>query len=203
MKLSIAPLIWLLAVVFSVTAAEVGLSEAPPTISLNLDWSQGQISTRMTDSHNAHRLCHTKSDATKAGHSVQDINQKPNSCDPDHVDQSRYKQTFAKHCMVSQNKDGARNCPGPKCTDENQASCCTCPEPTAQAFDHHQGQIDVIKTVHLLMRSDPGQMPKPVDEVLEDINYLLRGEYTLRYEAEDSSGNKAENVLFAIVMLGA
>jgi len=44
-------------------------------------------------------------------------------------------------------------------------------------------------------------MPVPVDITLADIEYTLRGEYTLRYEAEDSSGNQAENVLFAMVML--
>jgi hypothetical protein len=179
---------WLLATI----SVAVDLSEAPPTISLNLDWSQGQVATRTTDSHNGHRLCHTDAEYQGVGHPGYPSN--PNSCnDNDLGDQSRFQQTYAKHCMVSENADGAQNCPG---------SECTCPEPTAQAFDHHQGQIDVIKTVHLLMRSDPRQMPVPVDVTLADIDYTLRGEYTLRYEAEDSSGNKAENVLFAMVMLG-
>jgi hypothetical protein len=173
-------------------AVDVDLRDAPPTISLNLDWSQGQVATRMTDSHNGHRLCHTGAEYNGVGHSGYPSN--PDSCSENDLgDQSRFKQTYAKHCKVSQNTDGAKDCPGPDCT---------CPEPTAQAYDHHQGQIDVIKTVHLLMRSDPRQMPVPVDITLADIEYTLRGEYTLRYEAEDSSGNQAENVLFAMVMLG-
>jgi hypothetical protein len=45
--------------------------------------------------------------------------------------------------------------------------------------------------------------PRAVNELLtdrEDINYNLRGEYLLTYGAEDTSGNRAEEVQFAMIM---
>ena len=83
---------WLLA---AVAAVDVDFSEAPPTISLNLDWSQGQVSTRMTDSQNGHRLCHTSSEYSGVGHSGYPSN--PDSCEEtDLGGQSRFQQTYAK-----------------------------------------------------------------------------------------------------------
>ena len=182
---------WLLAAVV-VGSRDVDLADLPPTISLDLELTG--VQSHMLDADNGHRICHTGSEYAGISHGGYPVN--PNSCDEDDLQQShpgRFEQSYAKHCEVSQNTNGAQNCPGPQCT---------CAEPTAQAFDHHEGQIDVIKTVRLLMRSDPRHVPVPVEETLADIDYALRGEYTLRYEAEDASGNKAENVLFAMVMLG-
>jgi hypothetical protein len=170
--------------------AVVDLTEVPPVITLDLSSNYGYNPIHaLTDTYNEHRICHTGTEYSGIGHPGS-----PLACDAAGVgeDHPRFQQTYAKHCMVSENIHGAKNCPG---------ADCTCPEPTAQAFDHHQGQIDVVKTVHLLMRSDPRSMPVPLDVTLADIDYGIRGEYTLRYEAEDESGNAAENVLFAMIML--
>ena len=72
----------------------------------------------------------------------------------------------------------------------------TCPEPEASAHDHHEGAIPIKKTVRLYVESPKQQPAKLVDRVVSAVSYTMRGEYTLTYDAADSSGNAADSVVF-------
>ena len=59
----------------------------------------------------------------------------------------------------------------------------SCPEPSAHAFDHHEGIIDVDKAVKIVMISRPKQDPQSVDMTMATLNYHLRASYVLTYDA--------------------
>jgi len=84
-----------------------------------------------------------------------------------------------------------------------------CPKPEVEAHDHHDGKIAVTEQIHLFVSNNPGEGPKAIDKdvtcghagVSADecgLDYSQRGEYTLIYDAMDSSGNKADTVIFRI-----
>ena len=72
----------------------------------------------------------------------------------------------------------------------------SCPEPVASAHDHHDGDIEVITTRRLFVRSDPHKAMVISNELVTTIDYSQRGEYTLLYEASDRAGNKANAMIF-------
>jgi len=76
----------------------------------------------------------------------------------------------------------------------------TCKEPIAAAFDHHEGYLSVSKTVKVWISSDPKSAPVHANQVVADVSYTHRGEYSLTYDATDSSGNQAETIAYAMVM---
>jgi len=90
-------------------------------------------------------------------------------------------------CDQSQGHVYAKTC---HVLDDNSSSCGL---PSAQAFDHHSGIVDVIKTVRLVMESPRGDISAPhrVSETMAAVNYGIRGEYSIEYDAEDGSGNTA------------
>jgi len=81
-------------------------------------------------------------------------------------------------------------------------SAVSCPEPEAAAHDHHEGAIPITKTVRLYVESGK-QQPAPllVNRVVPEISYSQRGEYTLTYDAADSSGNAADSVVFKFFLV--
>ena len=76
----------------------------------------------------------------------------------------------------------------------------TCAEPTATAYDHHESEVDVVKTVMLYIASWPKFDPVQVFQAVEQVDYEQRGEYILYYDAADSSGNNAEQLAFGMIM---
>jgi hypothetical protein len=72
----------------------------------------------------------------------------------------------------------------------------TCPEPEATGYDHHDGKIEVIKTVKLFIGSDRGAYPRIANSMVDAIDYSKRGEYTLIYDAQDRAGNAATTLFF-------
>jgi hypothetical protein len=77
----------------------------------------------------------------------------------------------------------------------------TCAEPSAAAFDHHEGtNIDVVRTVILYIASDPRAPPMEVFSQVPSVDYYQRGEYILYYDAKDSSDNHAEQLAFGMIM---
>jgi len=115
-------------------------------------------------------------------------------------DAPKVSNSFADECEVSQNE----NYPGVKQK---------CDEPSATAYDHHEGDISAsITTVwKLFVKSDEGKLPvqqhnerysnaEHTDD-LTGINRDQRGEYVITYDVEDSAGNRAEQVQFALIML--
>jgi hypothetical protein len=86
----------------------------------------------------------------------------PESCD---MDSPKVSAHYAKKCQVL--------------TDTKAV----CPEPQANAFDHHDGILDVRKEVDLevLVLSDPHELPRKVNTPVPDVDYQKRGEWMLRY----------------------
>jgi hypothetical protein len=88
-----------------------------------------------------------------------------------------------------------------------------CALPIAKAYDHHDGALNVNTKV-LLVRSEgknnanvvavPGscvQTPSMTASCgAKFINYALRSEYIVKYDAKDRSGNDAEQVVFAVIL---
>jgi hypothetical protein len=94
-----------------------------------------------------------------------------------------------------------------------------CPEPTVEAYDHHDGHLEVCaegqekgclkKQVRLFVANNPHEGPHILDNDVTctsanptncGIDYKQRGEYTLIYDAQDHSGNKADTVIFHVFM---
>ena len=72
----------------------------------------------------------------------------------------------------------------------------SCPEPEASGYDHHEGVIPVTKRVLLFVDGPKHGLPRFRRKILPKLDYNIRGEYTLVYDAHDSSGNKAQTLLF-------
>lgn len=152
----------------------------PPVISLNLPALEDYPVHTVLSNKETGAVCHTKAELVQMGH---DPSSAPVSCDTSSASQSM-QASYAKRCHVL--------------TDTKA----TCPEPSATAFDHHDGSLEVSKAITLLLESLPRQNPKAVGRKVADVNYDMRGEYVLRYDAQDESGNKAENLVFAMVLIG-
>jgi hypothetical protein len=79
-----------------------------------------------------------------------------------------------------------------------------CKLPSAQAYDHHDGGLEVTKTTHLVnVNVKAGQRGSGKCEGKdqeEKINWDRRSEYIIKYNAQDKSGNSAEEIFFSLVL---
>ena len=82
-----------------------------------------------------------------------------------------------------------------------QDDASTCELPQAAAHDHHEGKIPVTTTIKLYVRSDKHKGPVIANKVVSKIDWDQRGEYRIRYDAKDSSGNAANSVYFHLFMV--
>jgi hypothetical protein len=100
----------------------------------------------------------------------------PQGCSPN-------SETYAKRCEVL------------------VSTSTSCPEPSASAFDHHEGSLDTQKSLKLEVEL-PARAPSPIRAELTttSVDYSVRGEYMFFWDAEDGSGNHAERVHFAMIM---
>ena len=62
----------------------------------------------------------------------------------------------------------------------------SCPEPQAEGYDHHEGVIPVTKRVLLFVEGPKHGLPRFRREIVPKLDYNIRGEYTLVYDAHDS-----------------
>jgi hypothetical protein len=94
----------------------------------------------------------------------------------------------------------SKSCPVFSTSDATDAK--SCPEPHVSAYDHHDGAINekVSKVIKLFLKSDPGVKYTVKNTVVKSIDYKQRGEFVISYDAEDYSGNKAETIVFAMIM---
>jgi hypothetical protein len=83
----------------------------------------------------------------------------------------------------------------------------TCPEPRSTAFDQHdEWNVVVEPSYKLYVESMPAVNPvrvdlvKPAVGVNEQGVYDQRGEYLIKYDAQDLSGNHAESIMFSMVV---
>jgi len=84
-----------------------------------------------------------------------------------------------------------------------------CPSPTASAYDHHEGSsLTVTTACKQYVVSPAGKVPYKdaaactvTNGLLDKSAYDKRGEFVLSYDAADASGNDAETLVFAMVMV--
>lgn len=100
----------------------------------------------------------------------------PKGCSPN-------SETYAKRCEVL------------------IANAASCPEPSASAFDHHEGNLDTMRSLKLEVELPARELaPIRADLAISTVDYNTRGEYMFFWDAKDSSGNEAERVHFAMIM---
>ena len=156
---------------------------ARPVISLDLLSLTTAGLNHTTSNRTSGEICHTKNDYLLMGQELgADSLQAPDSCEPDGT--NSYHRSYVKYCRVL--LDTAESCP----------------EPKASAWDHHDGNLDVLKTIKLVITSDPQHLPHKTDKFVDALDYNRRSEYALTYDAEDITGNKAERMTFAMVIAG-
>ena len=184
-----------------VLASSVGaVDDQPPVISLDLTNDKQcahfegctKIFTRAASSWRTTATFHEDSFKQEAAvcHQREEWNLLLHGGEPGFEDQQCIKgsgtqtETFAKRCNVL------------------TATAATCPEPKAHVFDHHEGNVDDKLQVQrkVFVESLPHQTPTKANRIVQSINYDLRCEYLLAFDATDSSGNKAETVQFAMIM---
>jgi hypothetical protein len=73
----------------------------------------------------------------------------------------------------------------------------SCPMPTARAYDHHDGELTVVQKLYLVNNNG---VKGSTTETYASINYNLRSEWLLTFDAADNSGNKAQQVVFAMIL---
>ena len=96
----------------------------------------------------------------------------------------------------------------------------TCPLPKANAFDHQDGKLAVtvrvfkvdqvpsllahfrvvVQLTAFALNQDGTKMNTQIKE--SQINYKQRSSYYLKYDAADSSGNHAEQIVFGLIIEG-
>jgi hypothetical protein len=77
----------------------------------------------------------------------------------------------------------------------------TCPLPTASAYDHHdEANVAVTRSTVLYIDSRPHQRPRQVFQSVLDVDYAQRGEFIVYFDAQDRSGNQAEQLPFSMLM---
>jgi hypothetical protein len=117
--------------------------------------------------------------------------------------------TASSHCRLHRNVLNAatgyssvekysRTCPAGINTDIT-----SCPLPDAHAYDHHDGSLTVAKKIKIMNLDGTPCRPtaeKPYKCNRNAVNYAHRAEYTIEYDAADSAGNKAEKLVFTLIL---
>jgi len=66
----------------------------------------------------------------------------------------------------------------------------TCPEPSAKAWDHEDGELQVVRSIKLYVKFS-GTGHKIVNQDVDEINFSQRGHYAFTYSVQDTAGNRA------------
>jgi hypothetical protein len=82
--------------------------------------------------------------------------------------------------------------------EAGSAKAATCSLPAAHAWDHRDGNLQVTKIIKLL--NNDGVAVAPDMQVKPKIDYNIRSEWAIEYDAVDNSGNKAEQLIFTLVL---
>ena len=83
-----------------------------------------------------------------------------------------------------------------RCIAGTETSAANCPVPTAEAFDHTDGVLPVVTTIHRIDLNGVHQ----TDSLVPSIDYTQRATYLIFFDAQDSAGNHAEQVVFSIIL---
>jgi hypothetical protein len=101
------------------------------------------------------------------------------------------------HCRSRGTGPGQSNEDYVKTCQARQAGVDSCPLPKASAYDHHQGDVPVQERVYLV--NDDGKA-QTVPVLSQAVNFSLRSEWVIKYDAVDGSGNEAQQLVFAIIL---
>jgi hypothetical protein len=71
----------------------------------------------------------------------------------------------------------------------------TCPFPVAKAYDHQDGKLTVKTRVFLV-----DQEGKTQNRQVKKVDFTKRSTYLFKYDARDNAGNRAEQVVFALIL---
>ena len=113
----------------------------------------------------------------------------------------RYADRGYTNMAVSLPGDGTEEFLAKRC-EVTLSNSSTCTLPRATAYDHHEGALRVAEKTMLWVDSPRHEQPVfGVGKTVPRVNYAHRGEYLLFFDAEDSSGNRAETMRFAIIMM--
>merc|ERR1719261_248788 len=107
---------------------------------------------------------------------------------------------------VTSVQDWTERCPVKTSTKEN------CPQPSAVAYDHHNGQLEVNERLFLIDQDNKDfvevngakvQLPvecKAGSKACTKVDFQTRSTYLFKYDAMDKAGNHAEQVVFALII---
>jgi len=92
-----------------------------------------------------------------------------------------------------------RHCPQAFCSKNDwvYTSRKNCPFPIAKAYDHQDKHVDVTTRVYLV---DVDGTPVKKRVALKDVKFDKRATYLMKFDAKDTAGNKAEQVVFALIL---
>jgi hypothetical protein len=90
---------------------------------------------------------------------------------------------------VSSQQDWTQRCPAGSATKAN------CPFPTAKAVDHQDQDVAVKRRIFLVDNDGV-----TANTEVAQVNFLKRSTYLLKYDATDTAGNHAEQVVFALIL---
>merc|ERR1719183_811123 len=76
----------------------------------------------------------------------------------------------------------------------------TCPFPYARAYDHQDQSVAVHTRVFLVNTQPVNGAPKSLYKRVAKVDFSQRSTYLFRYDATDLSGNKAEQIVFALIL---
>jgi hypothetical protein len=99
-----------------------------------------------------------------------------------------------------------------RCPASDSTTLATCPFPVARAFDHKDERVNVETHVYKVdvngntCNAAPEDHPdcgcdNPGDRCeVSSVNFGMRSTYLFKYDATDSAGNRAEQVVFALIL---
>ena len=103
---------------------------------------------------------------------------------------------------VTSVQDWTERCPVQTSNAQN------CPQPSATAWDHHNGKLDVQERLFLIdsdNKDTVGTVKLPVEckagsKACTGVDFQKRSTYLFKYDAMDKAGNHAEQVVFALII---
>jgi len=98
--------------------------------------------------------------------------------------------THKKPSEQKHSQDFSEICPAGATTDNTN-----CPFPAAKAYDHLDKEVDVVTRVYLVDANG-----FTANKRVGSVDFTKRSTYLFKYDAEDTAGNKASQVVFALML---
>jgi len=99
---------------------------------------------------------------------------------------------------VGSRQDWTEKCPA-NLRQSKSAFKATCPFPVAKGYDHHDQEVTVSTRIYLVDDDNKAISPPRV-VTAEQVDHTKRSTYLFKYDAMDKAGNKAEQVVFALIL---